>query len=167
MTITSDSYEAKVSEALVQMLADCVAFQQLVEQPDENAAKSFIVEDSAGEQSLAVNGTTLDPENSWAVVRLTDSRIVDRAFHTWGHEGDAEIFMCIRSLGNETETEAIRRARNFAGLITAELRTLVGASAARLAYATFMPSSPLLAEETGALRQSYLVTIAVAWRDLP
>ncbi len=168
MSVSSDSYEAKVSAALVQMLADCATFWALVDvAPSSASALSYIVEDDGGEQHLAVDGNAINIAGSWGVVRLGDTRRVDRAFQTWGYEGDFSVFLLIRAEDNDTPSEAMRRARNIAGQIAAEMQALVGASASRLPYATFDLGDVALTEETGALHDGYMAHIAGTWRDIP
>lgn len=165
--VDASSYESKVSAALVQMLADSMTFQALVGADDATSAKAFIVEDDAGDLSLAVDGTEINTAGSFSVIRTGEARRTDRAFMTWGREGEAEITLGIRFETNDTPDSAFRRARNCAGLIAADLQALVGASASRLAYATFQLGDVLLADEVGSLANSFVVSIAVAWRDIP
>lgn len=167
MTVTADSYEAKVSEAIVQMLADCAKFQTIVGASDATAAKSFIIEDDAGETSLAVDGSQIDVSCAFGVVRLGETRRVDRAHLTWGREGDATIILAFKPETNDEPNVAFRRARNSAGTICAELQALVSAAATRLPYATFNLTDVVMADEVGALANSFVASIAVTWRDIP
>ncbi len=168
MTVDASSYESSVSAALVTMLADCATFWALVNvAPSSASARSYIIEDDGGEQHLAVDGNAVNVAGSWGVVRLAETRRVDRAFQTWGYEGDASVFLLIRTEDNDTPSEAQRRARNTAGSICSEMQALVGASATRLAHATFNLGDVALTDETGSLHNGYMAHIAVSWRDIP
>lgn len=167
MTLESSSYEAKVSEALVQMLADSETFQDMVEAGSNSSAKSFIIEADGGEEALSVNDHAISMEGNFGVVGLGETERVDRAFQTWGYQGEANILLVFRAKNNDTPAEAMRRARNVTGKISDELQALVGASDSRFCYARFGIGEIMLADETGALKGAHLCHIPVFWRDIP
>lgn len=171
--VASTSYDAKVSEALVQMLADCAAFRTLVGAANATAAKSFIVEDSGGdpaEIAKASDGVALNcATGSYAVVRLGTVDRVDRgAFLTFGHEGnDTEIDIIIRPTPGDVAPDAFRRARNVVGDIAEQLQALFGASAARICWGVVASPSPISTDSIHSLQGAFFNRLPVKWRDIP
>jgi hypothetical protein len=172
MTVTSTSRTAKVSEALVQQLADCAAFQTLVGAANATLAKSYIIEDASGDPAsggLSTNNVAVNCATATiAVVRLTESRMVDRsALLTYGWEDEAEIDLVIRNTPNDTAPEAYRRARNSSGDIVDQFQALFSASAARICWGLVSLSSPMQSDEIRALAGAYICRLSIQLRDIP
>jgi hypothetical protein len=173
MTVTADSYESKVSAAIVQMLADSTNWLLITDAYDATDAKAFIVEDDGGESLLAVDGTPIDITAPWAVVHINESKRSDRAWLTFGREGSASVILMLRATAGDSAPDAVRRARNTGGLIAADMQALVGASSSRLLYATFDVGEVVVEAEDGALgadgtlSPTYMVPISITWRDIP
>lgn len=166
MPVTSTSYEAQVSAALVAMLAGSATFRALVGAADSTAARAFIVEDFGGEELRAVDGSTINTAGSWATVRLLKTRRVERALYTFGHEGDALVAIHCAAVANDTPAEAMRRARNAQGTIAADMTALLGTVGALL-FALFDPDEVILTSATGAEAGVHFCPIAASWRDVP
>lgn len=169
MVLAANGYEAKVSEALVQMLADSGTFQTWCGVPAQ--PKSRVVEDDGGEGvAYASDNTVLDPSTgNWAAVRLADPacRNITRAgFNTYGKQGSALITLVERVTAGDKPAEVIRRARNNAGLIKDEIQALFGASAARICAGEVSLGPTNLQDDTGALKGCCLTELPIEWRDL-
>lgn len=173
MVVTADFYNAKLSEALVQQLADCAAFRTLVGAANATAAKSFIIEDDGGDpetgaagsqasDNTAINATTA----SFAVVRLTSAERLDRgAAFGWQHE--AEIDLIIRPTNGDTAPEAFRRARNAHGSIMEQFQALFGAATTRIAYGLCKGSSIVKSDKIHALNGAFICRTPITTSDLP
>ncbi len=166
MTVLPTSYEANVSAALVQALADAATFQATASAANATMAKAAIVEDDAGDSLKAVDGSNLDITRFWGLVRMGPTNRVDRAARTWGYEGTATIALIFWPDATDTPSEAIRRARNVGGAIASELQAQIG-GAARLCYATFEIGEIAVCDEVGPEQGALIIPIAVTWRDLP
>ncbi len=175
MPVTADSYNAKVSEALVQQLADCPAFRTLVGVANATLAKAFIIEDDGGDAetgaagSVACDGSTINATTaSFAVVRLTGAQRVDRGANlTFGWEHTAEIDLIVRPTTGDTPPEAFRRVRNVAGAIMEEFQALFGAVAARICYGLCGESATMRTDAIKSLKGAFLHRTPLTLRDIP
>jgi hypothetical protein len=172
MTVASSSYEAKVSEAIVALLTTSTNFQGMVGAANATLAKNFTIEDDGGDDQdadgkfMSTGGVAIDPALNWAMIRCAAARRVERAWLTWGWEGDATIMLVMHPIGGDTAPETIRRARNYQGLIRVEMENQIG-GATTFGYATFSPEEITVSDEIGANAGAILIPIKLTWRDIP
>jgi hypothetical protein len=173
MTVTSDSYEAKVSEAAVLLLATCATFQTLTATVTPTAAKAFIVEDWSGTQDdgsgtafKACDGSTINDAGLWAYVRTLGTTTEQRAMNTWGQSGAVLFLISVPIQSADTPSEVVRRARNAQGSIKAEMRAQIG-GATTFAWADFETPEVVIGDDTGSGRGSVTITVEMTWRDIP
>ena len=120
MAISASSYEAKVSEAVVAMIAASAAFQAAVGVANATAARSFIVEDSGGRESKAVDGTAVSLATTCALISMGAMQSELRAVNTYGRSGEVAVMISM-----PVTTAAAAAATPSAGPING-----IGASAA-------------------------------------
>jgi hypothetical protein len=172
MPIAATSYEAQVSAAMLNMLAASATFQTLTGAASAAAARAFLIEDDGGQitQGKACDGTALNAGVTYFVVRTGPLRRVDRAFNTYGAEGEVGILGVLARIGNESDTDALRRARNAQGGIRADLEAMFGTivnGAAALVAGRFDGPPPEITDTTGPLRGRIYLFLDLAWRDIP
>lgn len=173
MPVTSDSYEAKVSEAAVNLLAGCATWQTLTSTANATAAKAYIVEDWSGNEDAgnsttlkAVDGSTINDAGIWAYVRVLGTQTEQRAFNTWGRSGSVLFFISLPIQSGDTPPEVVRRARNAQGSLRANMETAIGGGST-FCWADFTTPELSIADDTASSRGSVLINIEMAWRDLP
>ena len=165
--VTASGYAAEVSAAAVAMLAGCAAFQTATSTATAAAAKAFIAEDDAGtETPTNCLGTTLVVTGVWAAVRASDVRHVQRAWQTWGHEGEVTLHLHVPTTAGDDAGSIIRRARNLQGTICTQLEALFG-TAGHLVAGWPEAGAITLDDETTALRGVCTCPIIIHWSDLP
>ena len=172
MTVPATSYEALVSAAAVNMLAASTTVQTLAGVGTAAAARAFIVEDDGGQitQGKSCDGAPLNPVVSYFVVRAGPLRRVDRALNTYGAGGDVGILGVLTRIGNESDSDALRRARNLQGNIRAELEALFGTTVngtAAFVAGLFDAPPPEICDTTGPLRGRIYLFLDLVWRDIP
>ena len=174
--VAAAGYLAKVSEAIVQMLADSATFQTLVGAANAAAAKTRIVEDDAGRSddeggvSTAVDGSTFNPATTnWGVVMLGDENPrEERALRTTGRSGSFSIMLIIRpSDPTDDPASAKRRARNTASAVADGVQALFGASTSRICGGSCVVSSCSKADAIRSLAGAYVAILDGTWRDVP
>lgn len=174
MPVTSDSYEAKVSAAVVDLVAGSAAFRTIVNAMNATAAKAFIVEDWSGVNDdvptagtpKASNGSTLVVTNGWATVRLLELLTEQRAFGTYGHTGSVAVAILLPTTGGDNPAEQFRRARNAQGTIRAQIQAQIG-GASTLLQANVRAEEVVLLDDTDALRGHFFCPLIIDWSDLP
>lgn len=174
MVVTADFYNSKVSEALVQQLADCAAFRTLVGAANATAAKAFIIEDDGGDPETGAAGSQASENStvnavtgSFAVVRLTSGERVDRGGMTFGWEHEADIDLIIRPTNGDSAPEAFRRARNVAGSVMEQFQALFGTAATRIAWGLCGKSSTVKTDRIHALAGAFMTRTPLQLRDIP
>lgn len=166
MPVTADSYDARVSAAVVTMLAASATFQALVAAANAAAARPFIIEDDSGRELKGVDGAAIDLTKAFAVVRLGPVQSELRAANTWGRSGDGEILLFVPVVTGDTPAEQFRRARNAQGLIRADIEAQFGTAGA-LTAGTFVSERIELGDETTANRLRLIAPLTLSWRDCP
>jgi hypothetical protein len=170
MPVTATSREAKISEALVNMTASCAAVlaEFSLTYP---GTKARIVEDYAGERGTfkAVDGSTLNPDATFIIVRLGPVISSKRARDTYGWEGTAKILFNQLATGSDTPAEKFRRTRNVMGDIRAQLEAQLGSQSPfqALAAAEFSAGEIYLSDEIAANRLHLVADIDCKLFDLP
>ena len=172
MTVAATSYEAQVSAAVLNMLAASTTFLAVTGAASAAAARSYLIEDDGGQitQGKACDGAALNTALPYFVVRTGPLRRVDRAFNTYGAEGEVGILGVLTRIGSESDTDALRRARNAQGSIRAEFEAMFGTTvngAAALVAGRFDAPPPEITDTTGPLRGRIYLFLDLAWRDLP
>ena len=173
MPVTADSYESKVSEAAVTLLAACAAFQTLTGTASTAAAKGKILEDWAGRDDSAAavtfrasDGTALSIAATFAAVRVTDTQTEQRAQGTWGRSGTCLAVLFLKGDTADTPGEAFRRARNAQGSIRAQMEAQIG-GAATFAWADIRTEQIVQDDDTGCFRGFYQIPLTIEWKDVP
>jgi hypothetical protein len=167
MTVTADSYEAKVSEATVAMVAGSSTFRTLVAAADAAEAKGFIVEDVAGRANKASNGGALNIAGHYAIVAAGPLESELRAVNTYGRSGTVEVLLHFLVTAAEDPDDQFRAARNAQGLLKADMEALFGTANTYLTAGTIQSGQIELAEGTGANRLHLLCPLNISWRDVP
>ena len=163
MTVTADSYDAKLSAAIVTMVGACAAWTWTANQ---------IAEDWGGQDKLNAAGTALNLAQTWALVRLGPTEEETVAAWTTVRRGTAEVILAVRSDAADKPAEAIRRARNLAGLLADQLRAQLG-GAGKLLYATFHVSEVFVTQpgasgnSDSTLPRELEVTLTIRWSEIP
>lgn len=157
MTVTSTSYDAKVSAAVCDMLDACATW-----------GTGSIVEDWGGLEAPFKDraGASVDTSATWAIVKLGPIESEQVAADTIIRRGTATIYISQPIVAGDTSAETLRRARNLLGSLCDELRAQLGASG-KLMYADFNSQTPLLTSETGAAASNVEMAIEIAWRETP
>ena len=173
MPVTSDSYDAKVSEAVVNLVAGSAAFRTMVSAANPTAALSFIVEDWSGIDDdapsgapKASNGTTLVITNGYAVVRVSELLTERRALGTFGRSGTVDVAIMVPTTAADTPAENFRRARNAQGTIREQIQAQIG-GATTLLWADVRADPIQQMDDTTAMRGFYFCPIIIDWSDLP
>lgn len=173
MPVTHDSYESKVSEAAVALLAGCASFRTLTGSASVAAAKGKILEDwggrddsAAGLNFRASDGTSLSIAATFAAVRVTDTQTEQRAQGTWGRRGTVLAVVFLRGESTDAPGEAFRRARNAQGSIRAEMEAQIG-GATTFAWADIRAEQIVQDDDTGCFRNFYQIPLSIEWRDVP
>jgi len=173
MPVTADSYESKVSEAAVALLAACAAFRTLTGTATTAAAKGRVLEDWAGRDDApggvdfrASDGSALSINATFAAVRVTDTQSEQRAHGTWGRRGTVLVVIFMKGTATDTPAEAFRRARNAQGAIRAEMEAQIG-GAATFAWAEIRTEQIVQDDDTGCFRGFYQIPLTIEWRDCP
>lgn len=173
MAVTSDSYEAKVSEAAVALLAACATFQSITGVASTALAKGMILEDWAGCDDAAAglnfkasNNAALSIAATFAAVRVTEVLTEQRAQGTWGRRGTVLVAIFLKGTTSDTPPEAFRRARNAQGAIRSEMEAQIG-GAATFAWADIRGEQIVQDDDTGAMRGFYQIPLTIEWKDIP
>lgn len=173
MPVTADSYESKVSEAAVALLAACAAFQTLTGTVTTAAAKGKILEDWAGRDDSgaatefkASDGTTLSIAATFAAVRVTDTQTEQRAQGTWGRSGTVLAVVFLKGTPADSPSESFRRARNAQGSIRAQMEAQIG-GATTFAWADIRTEQIVQDDDIGCFRGFYQIPLTIEWRDVP
>lgn len=163
MTVTADSYDAKVSAAYVTMLAACASWTGTATQ---------IGEDWGGQDKLNAAGTALNLALTWALVRLGPTEDQTVAAWTTIRRGTADIIIAVRSDAADKPADAVRRARNLGGKLCDEMRAQLG-GAGKLLYATFSLGEVFITppgasgNSDSTLPRELEVTITSRWSEIP
>lgn len=171
MPVTATSRESKISEALVNMLANCADAQSITGTASLAACKAFIVEDYGGERGTfkAVDGSTLNPDLTFLIVRLGKITTEKRARDTYGWMAEAFITVNLLSASGDTPAEKLRRVRNAQGNICAQLTAQLGSTSpfTALTAGNFDPDACTLADDISPNRQHLVAPIDCTLYDLP
>lgn len=171
MPVTATSREAKISEALVNMLANCAAAQAITGTASLAACKAFIIEDYGGERGTfkAVDGSTLNPDATFLMVRLGDVSVEKRARDSYGWSADATITINQLATGGDQPAEKMRRCRNAQGDIRAQIEAQFGSTSPFTALtAGLIQTGPvMLADDVAPNRLHVVGVIPCTLYDLP
>lgn len=167
MTVTSDSYESKVSEAVVAMLANSATFRTLVGAGSAAAALAFIVEDIGGKDGKAIDGTVISLAGNYAICGIGPVEEELRAVNTYGHSGVAGVKIMFAVDLTEDPDDRFRAGRNTQGKIKEEMRALFGTSNSYLTAGTIVSEQIELTEATGKNRFHLNLNLVINWRDVP
>lgn len=169
MTVSPTSYDAKTSDAFVRMLSACTSVQTWLGAANAAAALTKILEDDSGDlvTKYAGDGSSVDLAGNFLVVRLGETRRVDRAWLTWGTEGDATIVLAEVATAGDKAPESMRRARNNAGAIRVEFESKFSGQADYIPAGRITMSETVVCDESGGLNGRLLTILTVAWRDIP
>lgn len=171
MPVAATSREAKISEALVNMVGTCAIAQSLTGAANLTACKAFIVEDYAGDRGTfkAVDGTTLNPLLTFFVVRLGEVTAEKRARDTYGWTATATIMINQAVTPGDTPAEQFRRIRNAQGDLAAQLTAQFGSVSPFVAHVAgeINPREIILADDVTPNRLHLVATIDCTLFDLP
>lgn len=127
MAVTADSYEARVVAAAVTMLTATAAWQTATGSASATASRAYVVEsdgdDLQDDSAVAVDGSTIDlaTADCWAVVHLLEHQTEVVGLGVERHSGQVGIRLVLRDTAGDAPPERIRRSRNIAGNIRAQL----------------------------------------------
>jgi hypothetical protein len=152
VTVTYDSYEAKVLECVALMVAGSSTFQTLVGAISAAAARAYVVETEKG-SAMA---------KPYALVHSEEYRQEKLAHGVYGHSGEALVIVHTTNTSGDTDPEIHRRLRNTAGAIKTEMLALMG-QPTYLSNCTIDVEGPARRDETGADRGTAQIILNVKW----
>lgn len=167
MAISALSYDAKVSEAAVAMVAASATFQARVAAANATAARAFIVEDYGGDEALAVDGTAINQSGTYAIVCAGPISTELRAVNTYGRKGTVSVLLIMAVLIAEDPAARYRDARNFQGLVRADLEALFGTANTYLTAGEIQTEQIELTQPDRKNRLHIIAPLIIEWRDLP
>jgi hypothetical protein len=140
MSVAYSSYEAKVVENAISMLAGCADFRTLVNAADATAAKHFIIESWGGDfvaqangdgnEATSCDGTPIDINQPFAIVHCERLSSELAGVGVYGRSGDVSILIELPPPPDgESPGETLRRARNL-GIIRDQLEAQLGGAGA-------------------------------------
>jgi len=169
MPVAPVSRKAVLSASLVNMLANCAAFQAAVGAATRSAARAFIVEEYGGKKTfLNVDGTSIDPEQTFAITRMGQFTPERRANDTYGWQAEADLILTIRTTAGDSPADTMRRAANLQDTVQAQLEAqwmLTTPFVAPVA-GLITPGEIYLADDTRANRLHLVAPIALTIFDL-
>lgn len=152
MTVTPDSYEAKVVDYAAAMLAASSTFQALVGAANAAAARAFIVETENGSAKA----------KPYAMIHTEDFQSDRIAHGVYSHRGEVVALIHTENTPGDTDPEIHRRLRNIAGAIKSEMLALQG-GAGYLSNIVVDVQGPVRKDETGADRGTAQVLLSIKW----
>lgn len=171
MTVTYDSYLAKVVEYAITMLAGSATFRTLVAAASPTAAKSWIVESWGGDpataglagKAKAVDGTAFVAVPPFAHVHSPGMDPASAGIGVFTYTGEVFIgLLQARKLTGETPAEQFRRARNIGDAIRAEIQAQFGGTGV-LAQGVVTIDGPEMPDATSADGDALLVNLVISW----
>lgn len=132
MTVSYTSYSALAISYGIEMLAASATFQALAGVITSTAAKSSIIETIGGigstqDQAVSVGGGVITVGSAnFAVVHEDTFDAEEIALHTFGYKGVIGIDLLMPLNTGDTAPEMMRRMRNQAGGIKADMEALFG-----------------------------------------
>jgi hypothetical protein len=153
MTVTYDSYEAKVIDHAAAMLAASSTFQTLVGVGTAAAARAYIVETEKGAAQT----------KPYAMVHSEQFSEEKIAHGVFSRRGEVIAIIHTANTGGDTAPEVYRRLRNVAGAIKSEMDALQGGSG-YLAYCTIDVDGPVRKDETGADAGTAQILLTIKWQ---
>lgn len=163
MTVSPTAYESHVSAAVVSMLDACASWPH---------GRGQIAEDWGDAEALSVDGLEMDLNSTWAVVRSKGLIPQLIALQTYAYTGEVEVVLHSRADRADRPAEAVRRARNLAGDLAAELSAQLGTPGALVA-AEIAVGETVVVDQADAANtdpdqpRELESTLTVRWRDLP
>lgn len=133
MTVGYDSYEALVIQYAMAQLAAGATFQSIVLDP--LLPNQSIIESLGGvptatqeeNEAASIAGTTIDLLTEvYAIVHADSFEQFEIAHNTYGYRAAIRITLAIPPVTADTPPEILRRVRNYAGLIRADISALFG-----------------------------------------
>ena len=167
MAVSASSYEAKVSEAVVAMIAASAAFQTETGAANATEALAFIVEDSGGRDAKAVDGTAIDQAVACALISMGPMQSELRAVNTYGRSGDVAVLLSVPVDPTEDPDDQFRAARNLQGTVRAEIEALFGTSSSYLTAGTIESQQVEVTQPDTKNRQHLVCPLLISWRDVP
>lgn len=152
MSVTYDSYEAKVIDYAAAMLAASTNFQTLVGAASAAAARASIVETENGSAKA----------KPYALIHTERFSEEQLAQGVYGHRGEVVAVIHTANTSGDTDPEVHRRLRNLGGLIRADMLALVG-SAGYLSHCTIDLEGPIRKDESGADRGTGQILLTIKW----
>ena len=172
MPVTADSYEAKVVEFAITMLAGSATFRALVGAATPALAKAFIIESWGGNPpNTGGRGKFTATENSqktfappFALVHASemDTELAGTTSYDYSGTVAIEIHMP-RQTGSDTPPETFRRGRNTMGAIRDEIAAQFGATNC-LATGSTSSAGPTLPDQTAADGNALIGDITINWQ---
>ncbi len=168
MTVAYTSYSALAVSYGIEMLAASATFQALVGVITTAAAKSSIIESIGGlgatqDQGVTVGGgvVTVGTAN-FAVVHEDQFESAEIALHTFSYSGTIGVDLLMPINANDTAPEVMRRMRNQAGGIKADMEALFGQSG-YLLRGTISEHSYRILDETSDFKGYATATLSINW----
>jgi hypothetical protein len=170
MAVTYDSYEAKLIQAAILMLASSTTFQSLVGAGDVTAARGRIAELDSGDpaevgegKGMACTGGLFDLDQAHAGVGEIEFPIDNRFFGHEARSGTIRACVLIPPTSGDLVCERYRRALNLAGGIRSDMAALRGQAGMLADYAVTCDLAVLL--DAGDRASGWhLATITITWR---
>ena len=171
MAVAYDSYEAKVLELAIAMLAGSSTFQTLTSTASVAAAKAYIVESFGGDlRDLTAQKTvkTIDGTvRAWgaplAIVHLEEMTAEPVAHLTYDYSGVVATILNLPRTDADAPAEHFRRARNTLGGIRTDMQALVG-TAGHLAEAHISSEGPIIPDISGPNAAFLQGQLLIDWR---
>jgi hypothetical protein len=169
--LAAADYESLASAAVVAMLVHIAAFRTATNTATPALAKVNVAEDDAGPGSTNVLGSTLVRTGAWAVVRLGPTRRLQRAFNTWGREGDATVHLHIAAQTGDDAASIVRRGRNLQGAVASGIEAAFGTTLAdgtlALTAGWCELADVVVDDEAGSTAGYACAPLTIHWSDLP
>lgn len=171
MTVSYTSYEAKVIEAAITMLADSTTFRTMVGAASPTEAKSKIIETDGGDPSesgqgkaTACDGTTFTVKGSSYAQVACMSFPTDSPVLGWTkRDGEVMIGLIMLETAGDKPPERMRRAANVFGAIRDEIEAQAGG----VGVLNAIPSLVIrpLPDLTSGKRATLQATITIPWSN--
>jgi hypothetical protein len=171
MTVPYTSYEAKIVDALANLIAGSATFRTLVGAATPTIARGSIIELDGGmsegtPRACAGTGALINLATAagWAHLapEPTDLDPLAVGWLCWSKGGTVAVHLWMRATTGDTPPERRRRALNTLGLIRAEIEAQLGAAIVGGKVASRLDAL----DDVGWSRDLDRGTLTITWNDL-